>query len=1169
MQLQAIAHQFLTMDAPYDSSSSSSASASSVQPQHEVVLSFRGEDTLEHLADPLFTGLTAAGISVYTVERNLGPDRQIDPKLIEAIGQSKISIPIISSVYASSKSCLMVLAKMLDFMDTTNHAIIPIFYGLNPSFPDHKKRGSDGMLVHPWKSALHRIGQLKGYRVDDASDRLIPEIVLYVTRQLKKAELVGASMPVGIDNQVCEIMTMLNIDYRNRQAVDIRGNEVRMVVIHGIEGIGKTTLAKFVYNQLYPLFEGCSYLGNIREISRTEPLEQLQSQLVSDLLKQEPMTFDSVQDGIYHIRHIFRNMRVLIVLDDVDERHHLKAFAGKLSYFGSRSRIIITTRNPNLLKITEVIQTYKVEPMDTGQSLRLFCRHAFGGSSPWEGFGELSKDIVSTARGLPIAIEVVGSFLYRKDIQIWTETLKKLKKGPVHPVRQALITSLEALNPGAKEIFLDIACFLIGKDKRIPFYMWEGCDFHPCSGVESLLLTSLVKIGEKNELLVNDLLRDLGRAIVGKEFPRNPGKRSRLWDHEDALYTLRSKKGTRRVQALCLKVDNGSDESFTCDEFESLSKLRFLKLDNANIQGDFTNVLCNLRWLDWRGCPATFEAINLHLENLVILDLSGSKVTQYWEGWNQIEMPQLKVLNLTGCNEMQITPNFSSYPLLEMLILERCLQLVKLDNSICQLSFLVSLNLKCCNDLNVLPQDMGNMEALKELLIDGTSIQEIPESIAYMDRLEILSASNCSSLTYLPESICNIEAISMLLLDNVKIHELPDSIGSLVKLKRLSLRDCRWIQELPESIGKLGCSLVELDISGMPISELPDSMRNLQRLRVLKMERCLLREFPSAIGELRKLEEIHASRCTSLEGSIPNDIQNLQFLKIFILGHSGVSGLPQSIHWLNRLQTLDLLPCNNLKMLPMLPPSLTCLRISSKKMSIIPDIQYLVELEELSFGDENPKELMVPRNPTPISTWQKSLWTVAFPKLRSLEFSHSQIRNLRFGYGSACVPQLKEVFLRCANLQGLCGLPSSLSFLSIQASSSLTSLPTVQNLSHLLELGLSNTAVKEIEGLGGLKCLEILLLSDCEIVHLDGLSELRSLKRLSLKNCKSLKLSNVSGLTMLQVLEIHRCQKIRRVEGLEELTSLEELLVSECKAAKSDEVIRALRRIGKRLRTSP
>ncbi|XP_030440020.1 disease resistance protein RPV1-like [Syzygium oleosum] len=603
-------------------------------------------------------------------------------------------------------------------------------------------------------------------------------------------------------------------------------------------------------------------------------------------------------------------------------------------------------------------------------------------------------------------------------------------------------------------------------------------------------------------------------------------------------------------------------------------ELRFLKLDNASIKGDFTNLLSSLRWLDWRGCPATFEAKNLHLDKLVILDLSWSKVTHKWKGWSQIKMPRLKVLNLTGCNEMQITPNFSGYLQLEMLILESCFQLVRIDSSISLLRSLVSLNLKSCCSLSVLPREMGNMEKLKEFLIDGTSIQEIPESIHRMKKLETLSASNCHSLTKLPESICYTEALSMLLLDNVKILELPYSIGSLVKLKRLSLRDCREIQRLPESIGELGCSLVELDISGTLISELPASMRNLQLLRVLKMKRCHVRELPSAISKLRKLEEIHASHCRSLKGSIPGDIGKLQFLKILILGYSCVSSLPPSIQSLSHLQTLDLLACDNLETLPMLPSSLICLRISSKKMSKIPDIQNLVELEDLIFGYENPKELIVPPlefEPASILTEPQCLWPVRFPKLKSFELSHSQITYLEFEYGSTCNSQLKKVVLMGGNLQVVSRLPSSLSILLIQACLSLQSLPTVRKLDNLLELELMNSAVKEIKGLRWLTSLELLVVSCCrQMVHLNGLSNLISLKRLSLKNCKTLaNLPSVSNLTMLKVLEIHRCRKIHDIEGLENLTSLEELRVSECKAERSSRVTDAQERIRRRWSASP
>ncbi|XP_030546451.2 disease resistance protein RPV1-like [Rhodamnia argentea] len=1147
--------------------SSLSASASSVRSRYDdVVLSFRGTDTSRHFTNGLLAGLSNAGMSVFRDEKVAGADKGIDPTLVEAIEQSKISIPIISPDYASSESCLMGLVKMLECRDNMNHTVIPIFYGVDPSdigsFVNHKKRGIDRKLLTPWKSALHRIGQLKGYHLDPTSDqdgRLISEVVLYVTRQLKNAELVGTSMPVGIDNQLRKMMTRLDVDYRDGQAVAIRGNEVRMVGIHGNAGIGKTTLAKFIYSQLYPLFEGCSYLGNIGEVSKTEPLEHLQSQLISDLLKQRPMSMGSVEEGIHNIKHRFRSMRVLIVLDDIHGRPQLEAFAGKLSWFGSRSRIIVTTRNAELLRdIPEMFGTYRVGPMEFDPSLCLFCRHAFGESSPRQGYEDLSKQIVSRIDGVPLVIEVLGSYLYRKQKETWDETLRQLKEIPARMLHKVLMTSYTDLNQGTKDIFLDIACFFLGKDQRIPFYMWEDCGFHPRSGIESLLLTSLVKIGENNELLVYDLLRDVGLEIVRNEDRANPGRRSRLWNHEDALRTLRNKQATKMVKALCLKYDNGSGDYFTSEEFQSLSELRFLKLDNANIRGDFSNLLSNLRWLDWRGCPTTFEAMNLHLEKLVILDLSWSKVTQDWEGWSQIEMRQLKVLNLTGCNEMLMTPDFSSYPQLEMLILERCAQLVEIHHSICDLKSLVSLNLKSCSNLSELPLEMGNMEALKELLIDGTSIQEIPESIARMKKLETVSASNCYSLTYLPISFPT-EALSMLLLDNAKIIELPNSIGSLEKLERLSLRDCREIQKLPESLGELGYSLVELDVSGTLIVELPDSTSNLHLLRVLKLERCHVRKFPSVIGELRKLEEIHASHCRSLEGSIPSNIKNLEFLKILMLGYTCVSSLPESIQLLSHLQTLNLLACNNLETLPVLPSSLTCLRISSKKMSMIPDIQNLVELEDLSLGYEKPKELIDPPS-------SQSLGTISLPKLKSLELSHSQISNLGFEYGPACNPQLNKVVPTGANLQGVSGLPSSLSVLSIQACTSATSMPTLGSLIYLSELQLLNSPVEEIRGLGELKSLEILVVSHCPIVHLNGLSKLTSLMRLSLKNCESLsKLPNVSNLIMLRVLEIHGCRKICSIKGLEGSTSREEPIVTDCEAESSAEVNKARRRIKKRL----
>lgn len=58
-------------------------------------------------------------------------------------------------------------------------------------------------------------------------------------------------------------MAKLKVDYRNKQAVNI-GPTCEKVLIHGIPGVGKTALAKHVYNQICHLFDACSFLGNIQ-----------------------------------------------------------------------------------------------------------------------------------------------------------------------------------------------------------------------------------------------------------------------------------------------------------------------------------------------------------------------------------------------------------------------------------------------------------------------------------------------------------------------------------------------------------------------------------------------------------------------------------------------------------------------------------------------------------------------------------------------------------------------------------------------------------------------------------------------------------------------------------------------------------------------------------------
>ncbi|XP_039169732.1 uncharacterized protein LOC104447127 [Eucalyptus grandis] len=768
-----------------------------------------------------------------------------------------------------------------------------------------------GMFYEDYRDKLP--GRIKSYLDQHTSDSTREVATVEEKRPVASIEKYG-----GTDYQVNHIVSLMNIDDKDKQIV---------VVIQGEDGIGKTTLAKLIYNRVSRDFDGCSFLEDIKETARVSGgLQLLQIKLISDILKRELEDVAFVSGGIEFFKDLLCNMRVLIILDDVENAFRVQKLIGDcFDCFASGSRILVTTRNSVVLEDSPQIRTYDVSQLDKDQALQLFRQHP---SKPPPSFlfwnYELSTSLYAKAR-LPLFIDVMCAVCKNTTLKECQNLLQR----PTFQWRDFQIILEGGLNYEQKQIFLDIACFTTGMDSRIALYLWHDFSLLPPSEI----LTPLAKIGENNQIWMHSTLRRLGREIVRGESLTNPGKRSRLFNHEIALNTIKQKKGTEKVEALSLNFQWHTSVKLTPEDFESMPNIRFLQMDHADITGDFANLLPNLRWLRWRGCPRHLQVTNFRLGNLTILDLSWSKVTKDWEGWDQIEMKNLRVLDLTGCADLLVTPKFSGCKNLAILILERCSQLVKIDHSIDDLRCLVSLNLKFCAELSMLPVEVGHLTALKELYMDGTSIQEIPISIGHLKQLETLTASNCFSLTQLPRTICHLTNISFLSLDGTRIAALPDSIGELVTLKHLSLRDCRRIRKLPNSIGNIGRSLVELDMSGTGVSKFPDSILNLQNLKVLRMDSCFFREFPPDIGELASLEEIHASWCRSLEGGIPSEIGKLHNLRILRLRHSTISSLPAEIHQLSNLRTLDLLHCDMIKKLPRLPSSIMVLCVDDELKS--------------------------------------------------------------------------------------------------------------------------------------------------------------------------------------------------------------------------------------------
>ncbi|XP_075080777.1 TMV resistance protein N-like [Nicotiana tabacum] len=819
---------------------SSSASASTSQYfwwNYKVFLNFRGEDTRRTFTDHLFRGLENNGIFTFQDDKRLEHGASISYELLKAIEQSQVALVIFSKNYATSRWCLDELVKIMECKDQYGQTVIPVFYDVDPShvrkqresfaeaFDRHEtsyKDDDEGMQkLQRWRNALTVAANLKRYDVRDGIEaENIQQIVDQISKLCNSATLSSLRDVVGIDTQLEKLKSLLKVGI----------NDVRIILgIWGMGGLGKTTIARAIFDTLSHQFEAACFLMDIKENEKRHQLHSLQNTLLSELLRKKDDYVNNKHDGKRMIPDKLRSKKVLIVLDDIDHKDHLEYLAGDLVWFGNGSRIIVTTRDKHLIEKNDVI--YEVTALPNHESMQLFNQYAFRKEFPDEHFKELSLKVVNYAKGLPLALKVWGSLLHNLGLTEWKSAIEHMKINSNSKIVEKLKISYDGLEPIQQEMFLDIACILRGEEKDYAMQVLESCHIGAEYGLRILIDKSLVFISENDEIQMHDFIEDMGKYIVNLQ--KNLGERSRLWlpsDFEAVMTNNAHLPSLRRIDL------SGSKRLMRTPDFTGMPNLEYLNLFCCyNLEEVHHSLGCcsKLIQLNLSFCDSLKRFPCVNVESLEYL---GLKYCYRLEKFPEIHgrmKPEIQIdMRSSGIRELP-SSIFQYQTHITELDLRRMNNLVALPSNICRLKSLVILDVSECSKLESLPEEIGDLDNLEKLDASCTLISRPPSSIARLNKLKVLDFGFVRD----------------------RVHfEFPPVAEGLRSLEILNLRYCNLIDGgLPEDIGSLS-SLKELNLHGNNFENLPRSIAQLGALRSLDLSYCQrLTQLPELPPELNIL----------------------------------------------------------------------------------------------------------------------------------------------------------------------------------------------------------------------------------------------------------------------------------------------------------------------------
>ncbi|KAE8813037.1 hypothetical protein D1007_09800 [Hordeum vulgare] len=533
--------------------------------------------------------------------------------------------------------------------------------------------------------------------------------------------------------------------------------KVQVLPIFGMGGLGKTALAKMVYNdqevqQHFQLKMWHCVSDNFDAIPILKSIIELAVSGRCDM----PDTIELLQKKL---EEVIGQNRFMLVLDDVwndDERKWGDVLKPLLcSVGGPGSVILVTCRSKQVASIMCTVKPHELVFLNEEDSWELFSDKAFSnGVEEQAELVSIGRRIVNKCGGLPLALKTMGGLLSSKQkVQEWKaieESNIGDKDGGKYEVMHILKLSYKHLSPEMKQCFAFCAVFHkdyeMEKDRLIQLWMANGFIQH--KGTMDLV--------QKGELIFDELVW-----------------RSFLQDKKVAVRSARYIGKTKYETIVCkmhdLMHDLAKDVTDECASIEELSQHKELLKGVCHMQMskpvlEQISGLCKGRTY-LRTMLAPSESFKNHhykfasTSHKVIKELQ--RVLASLRAFHcspspiiickAINAKHLRYLDLSGSDIVRLPDSICMLYNLQTLRLIDCRQLQQLPEDMARLRKLIYLYLSGCESLKSMSPNFGllnNLHILTTFVVgsgDSLGIEQLKDLQNLSNRLELLNLSQIKS----------------------------------------------------------------------------------------------------------------------------------------------------------------------------------------------------------------------------------------------------------------------------------------------------------------------------------------------------------------------------------------------------------------------------------------